>query len=60
MKMKDVLSESERMEIAALKLQMAKTNSLRRAKKYRDKIIDIMLDARDRYLKEEEAAKKSN
>lgn len=57
MKMKDVLSEAERMEIAALKLQMAKTNSLRRAKKYRDKIIDIMLDARERYLKEEEAKK---
>lgn len=57
MKMKEILSESERMEIAALKLQMAKTNSLRRAKKYRDKIIDIMLDARERYLKEEEAKK---
>lgn len=57
MKMKEILSESERMEIATLKLQMAKTNSLRRAKKYRDKIIDIMLDARERYLKEEEAKK---
>lgn len=57
MKMRDILSESERMEIAALKLQMARTNSLRRAKKYRDKIIDIMLEARERYLKEQETQK---
>ncbi len=55
--MRDILSESERMEIAALKLQMARTNSLRRAKKYRDKIIDIMLEARERYLKEQETQK---
>jgi len=55
--MRDILSESERMEIAALKLQMAWTNSLRRAKKYRDKIIDIMLEARERYLKEQETQK---
>mgnify|MGYP001436833194 CR=1 FL=1 len=57
MKMRDILSESERMEIAALKLQMARTNSLRRAKKYRDKIIDIMLEARERYLSETEDTK---
>jgi len=55
--MRDILSESERMEIAALKLQMARTNSLRRAKKYRDKIIVIMLEARERYLKEQETQK---
>lgn len=55
MKLKDILSEREKLQIAELRLLMLRTNRLSQARQYRNKIIRIMLNARKRYLSETEA-----
>jgi len=48
-KLKDVLTEQESLEVSRLRILMLNSTSLFEAKKYREQIINILNNARDRY-----------
>lgn len=49
LRVKDILNEKEKVEVERLRIKILKSNSISKSRKYYEKIVEIIQQAKERY-----------